>query len=175
MATGRKRTHSVQTISDERELPGVSLQAVSAEAGCSVIPDHRPVIGSDLELLRKRNGKTVSDMLYAFAMPPTRWYLYKNKLRDRPINKVTIALLARYYDQHPDELPTSTPPYTPRQMSKMVGGPMKRLAVLLGNEAAASFRWLGGSQGVKVGAMSPIAQRLAIYLSNEIQRGNIIR
>lgn len=109
-----------------------------------MIPENRPVIGSDLEDIRIMNGMSVADACWLFGMSPTKWTYVAKKGANQPVSS-TLALLARALDRDPPirllpEMPNAT------EISSLLNGvsevDKKRLAIISGNEACGGYRWL---------------------------------
>ena len=123
------------------------------------IPTTRPVIWQDLEDIRQRNGLTQSDLCDFFGIPQARWTdISKNKetmLAD-VVKDVTVALLARIYDKHPNLMPQKKDEdlrlfyeylnkLKPERLTGSTKGKdiLKRhFAVYLGRNSSAGYAWL---------------------------------
>lgn len=71
-----------------------------------IIPNDRPTLGRDLNLLREHFNCSVKHMLKVLGISSrNKWQELVDKKADLPVQDASLALLARYYDQHPDEFP----------------------------------------------------------------------
>lgn len=124
------------------------------------IPLTRPVIWQDLEDIRLRNNLTQGDLCDFFGIPQAKWgEISKNKggakLTD-VVKDVTVAILARIYDMHPDLMPQKKDEdlrvfykdlnaLKPERLSGSTKGKhiLKRhFAVYLGRNSSAGYAWL---------------------------------
>lgn len=123
------------------------------------IPLTRPVIWQDLEDIRVRNKLTQGDLHDFFGIPQAKWgRIIKNKgpkLTD-VVKDVTVAMLARVYDMHPNLMPekkTEDLRVFYEKLNAMkperLSGPTKgksikkrHFAVYLGNNSSAGYAWL---------------------------------
>lgn len=123
------------------------------------IPPTRPVLWQDLEDIRQRNGLTQGDLCDFFGIPQAKWgEISKNKEEKlhEVVKDVTVAILARIYDMHPNLMPQKTDEdlrvfyeflnsLKPERLSGSTKGKdiLKRhFAVYLGRNSSAGYAWL---------------------------------
>ena len=112
-----------------------------------LIPADRPIIGSDLEDLRKQRAMSVADALWLFSVSAPTWSALTRKFRDEPVDE-TLALLVRVLDAYPGKLPILPKMPTAEEMRELFHGidpegmSLRLLALMTGREASAGYRWL---------------------------------
>lgn len=131
-----------------------------------MISDSRPILGKDLDTIRKQYGLLTSDACWLFGLSITRWMQIVRQAADLPVKDPTLALLVRFLDQNPE---LSLIPKFPRaaEMYEMVNSvqetDQKRFSVLFGSESSATYRWLkAGSR------QSPAVNRLMHYMKSAL-------
>lgn len=140
------------------EVPSVEEAMRMLQGGEPAIPATRPVTGRDLNLLRTRlGGITVTDACWLFGLQRTRWYALTKS--DKPLEDVSLAMVARIYDNYPEFCPVKPAPRAQwvfewlKQLDPMLD--QRSFSLLLGREKSAAHRWL------KMGAaVSPKVERL---------------
>lgn len=132
-----------------------------------MIPLDRPVVGDDLEQLRKDRGMSVADAVWVFGLSAPKWSQIVAKGKSEPV-PATIALVVRLLDANPT---LSLIPKMPdvaeffdylQTIDERVS--LKSFAVMSGKEASGGYRWLtlGGRQ-------VPSRERLFLSLRNLLE------
>lgn len=137
------------------------------------IPTNRPVVGQDLDRLRRRlvihHGRDISceEMSAILRIQRARWTSItgrdpktKQNNSKRMVNDLAIALLVRLYDERPD-LARVEKMISARQLHNMIGDSHEYFAGMLGKKAPSGYRWLE-----KNGEMSPVVERLGKDIYN---------
>lgn len=144
-----------------------------------MIPDDRPVLGKDLEVVRQQLGLLSSDMCFLLGVSMTRWMHICRRDADLPLNDPTMALLIRILDAHPELsiLPTFPEPAEMLELLnkvQQVDG-KKAFPVMLGSDASAGYRWLqnGGKQGPAVSRLM-LCLKLALQAKAPENRGEVL-
>lgn len=123
------------------------------------IPISRPVVGSDLDDVRKMMGISASDACWVFGLSMTKWTELVRKQPDQPLTNPSLALLVRSYDRYPHLCPLPKLPDA-EEFSAYVNEIMpidnKHLSIMMGNEASSAYRWLTQESNT-----SPVFKRLA--------------
>lgn len=110
-----------------------------------MIPDHRPVLGRDLDTVRQEFGLLTNDMIWVLSMSITRWTQIVRQAPDEPVKDPTLALLVRFLSQHPELAVVPKQP-TPSELFELMNevGDVepKRFATYFGSESSAAYRWM---------------------------------
>lgn len=133
----------------------------------STIPKNRPVLGKDLDAVRQQFGLTSSDALFLFGLSITRWMHVVRRDAELPVIDTSLALLARFIDDHPDirmmpEFPSASEVFEAVRASSDVH--QKHFSIMLGAEASAAYRWLKTSS-----RQSPSVTRLLWHLHTALE------
>lgn len=110
----------------------------------SLIPENRPVIGSDLVTIKRQFGLSTADTCFLFGMSITKWTQLTRKAADKPVSDVTLAILVRFLSNHPE---LSVVPKMPSvdEMFDLLNSvapiDQKRFSILWGAEGSAGYRW----------------------------------
>tara|TARA_R110001583_G_scaffold18497_11_gene73508 strand:+ start:1298 stop:1822 length:525 start_codon:yes stop_codon:yes gene_type:complete len=126
------------------------------------LPEDRPVIGMDLELMRTAMGFKVDEAKWVFGLNQVQWRRYTVDELMVPISNPTVALLLRLFSRRPDLIPFP-PAADPEKLMEMASLNRRRLSLMLGKDASAANKWL--NQGVE---LSGNVRRLAKLLENAI-------
>ena len=132
------------------------------------IPKERPVIGKDLDDIRERLDLSTADACWAFGLSMNAWTDVAKSGADQVIENPTLALLARFLDEHPEVVVIPKMP-SAQEVFDLVNGvmetPQRSMSVMLGNEETAAYRWL------KVGTRQPpTVQRLLFGIKQALLR-----
>ena len=133
-----------------------------------MIPNTRPVLGKDLDVVRQQCGLLTSDACWLFGLSMTRWMQIVRQGPELPVKDPTLALLVRFLDEHPDALfmpkfPSVDEVYgliESTQADKK--GLAQRFSVLLGSEGSAANRWRRGTGS----RQSPAVLRLMLCIKS---------
>jgi hypothetical protein len=126
------------------------------------IPVTRPVVGRDLDDVKRTFGLSTADACWLFGMSITKWTHVARRDADLPITDPTLALLVRFLDAHP-ELPVVPKGPNAVEMHELVDAiiptDQKRFSVLMGSEASGAYRWRR-----KESRQSPALLRLMYFM-----------
>lgn len=138
----------------------------------TVIPEDRPVLGKDLDTLRRHHGLMTAEACYIFGLNATNWAEIVRQTDEKtgtpqgelPIKDPSLALLARFIDRHPEVVQVFRAPRPQELFDNMntvaSNIDQKRFALLFGNEGSGGYRWL------KTPArMAPAVTRLMHFMS----------
>ena len=144
-----------------------------------MIPDDRPVLGKDLDVVRQQLGLLASDACWLFGLSMTRWMHIVRRDADLPLNDPTMALLVRFLDANPELSILPKFPEPPEMLEllnkvQQVDG-KKAFPVMLGSDASAGYRWLqsGGKQGPAVSRLM-LCLKLALQAKAPENRAEVI-
>jgi hypothetical protein len=137
-----------------------------AHSGVGVIPAFRPVLGKDLQTIAQLFGLKSADAIALFGLSITKWGALINAEPEKPISDLSLALLVRFLDNHPD---LAIGPKYPgvAEMFELINTitptDQKTFSVLFGSDATAAYRWL--KKGSK---KTPAVERLMFHLKNHL-------
>jgi hypothetical protein len=138
----------------------------------AVIPDNRPVIGKDLDTLRRHHGLMTADACYLFGLAATNWAEIVRQTdkatgepnAERPLKDPSLALLARFIDRHPEVVQLFRAPRPQDLLTAMnkvaINIDQKRFSVMFGNEGSGGYRWIKTES-----RMTPAVTRLMHYMN----------
>ena len=132
-----------------------------------VIPEDRPVLGRDAEAMRYKLNLTVGEMRFALGLAIQHWTAKVRDEENVPIRNVTIALILRYLDKHPENCPILPAPDMKKIHGK-TGWSNQAFSLALGCHSTAAVRWLAGDTNP-----SQPVNRLARHLEYEADRDNL--
>lgn len=113
----------------------------------SFIPENRPVLGKDLDVICQQYGMNTTDALFVFGLSMTRWMHIVRRDAELPVLDNSLAVLVRFMDKFPDIriLPTFPKVEDLFESIKSDAGILPRtFSLLMGAEETASYRWLSG-------------------------------
>ncbi|WP_019025480.1 MULTISPECIES: hypothetical protein [unclassified Thioalkalivibrio] len=118
--------------------------------------------------MRLKLELTVGEMRFALGLAIQHWTAkVKGAEGLCPVRNVTIALLLRYLDKHPEHCPVLDAPDM-REVQKVTGLSNQELSLALGCHSTAAVRWLNGTTKPS----QPVA-RLAHHIMHEANRGRL--
>lgn len=124
------------------------------------IPNDRPVIGVDIELMRSATGFKVDELRWVLGLSLAQWLEYTKRHPNKPISNPTVALLLRLYTAKPHLIPLP-PSADPVRIMKKADISQRRLSLMLGKQATSAGKW------IKEGAeLSGNVRRLAKHLED---------
>lgn len=138
----------------------------------AVIPKNRPVLGKDLDTLSQLYGLSTTDALYLFGVSITKWMHAVRRDAELPLADTSLALFARFLDDHPEiyfmpQFPS--PPEVYERIKSYQNDdeqlPPRHFSLIMGAESTASNRWLNGTSG-----HSPSVSRLLWSLDEALKR-----
>jgi hypothetical protein len=124
-----------------------------------VIPEDRPVRGTDFRVLERTYGLRTHDMMFLLGLMPQVFYALKQSntsphAGDPQRPSITQAIMLRLLAKDRDLLPLPRPPSPQELMDLCVeidpSFTARHLAVLLGRDGTAGYKWLGRSDGVSM-------------------------
>jgi hypothetical protein len=145
-----------------------------------MIPATRPVNGYDLLALREKLGLSTADFCWFFHLSMPKWTeMTSVKVAsgddipaEKPVNDPALAFLVRWLDRHPDDLPMKenlTPQEFVQALKKhKVKVDRREVAVGLGREASAAYRW--ASQRGRRPAAAAILSHVFLLLLSVMER-----
>ncbi|XAI97056.1 hypothetical protein [Dolichospermum phage Dfl-JY45] len=123
-----------------------------------MIPKDRPVRGSDFQVMERAFGLRAPDMMYLLGLMPQAYYALKknNALPsagslDKQRPSITQAVMLRVLSEDRDVLPIPRAP-TAKELFDLCKDidetfTARHLAVLLGRDGTAGYKWIGRSEG----------------------------
>ena len=129
--------------------------------------DGKPVTGQGLIELRESLGISVADMMWMLGISMRKWSEYTIQRKDEPVSDVTIEILARLLDRHPEYsmIPPEPDVAKFREEIGQIRGEeltLKEFAVLFGRQASSGHRWVNQD--------ATLARPLA-HLAQTVMRG----
>jgi len=128
-----------------------------------VIPDDRPVIGMDLDMMRSTTGFKVDEICWIMGINARQWIQYTKHAPMDPIPNPTVALLLRLYARKPHLIPTP-PSIDPKRLLEESGLSRGDLSLMLGKHSTIASKWC--KQGVH---LSGNVRRLATHMLEAIK------
>jgi hypothetical protein len=110
-----------------------------------VLPQHRPLVGSDLLAIQTKFGCQVDELLHAFKMSPNRWSQVSKKEATKQVSP-NIELVARVYDKWPETWPIKPAPKLRDLMETLNITKIADLALFFGKDSITGSRWLQGEE-----------------------------
>lgn len=128
-----------------------------------MIPTTRPVIGRDLDTIKRALGLSTADACNLFGLSITKWTDVVRTNADSEVRDPTLALLTRFLDEHMRDEFVPRPPTCEDffDLLKSIDDRIdqKRFSVLVGSEGSAAYRWL------RIGSRpTPALSRLMLYM-----------
>jgi hypothetical protein len=108
-----------------------------------VLPQDRPLVGSDLLALQTKFGCQVDELLFAFKMSPNRWSQVSKKQATQTVSP-NIELVARVYDQWPNTWPIKKAPSLKSLREVLDINKIADLGLFFGKDSITGSRWLQG-------------------------------
>lgn len=112
-------------------------------------PQDRPIVGADLEEFRQRFGLDLNQIESIFGIASRgAWYRITRKQADQPLKDKTLAILLRFYAQHPDLIPV--PDLDVREVWQKLGLEAGDFAQLIGRQTISGRDWAKGTKPLPV-------------------------
>lgn len=149
-----------------------------------MIPENRPVIGSDIYELAQKLELSTMDACWAFGLNMPAWTqrIKSEEFRHQPVTDVCLALLTRYLDLYPESCPVEKAilpvdfyfklekfnrmqSKTKRLPAELIEG-YDFLGAILGRDTSAGYRWVRQGGGTR-----PVIDRYMNIINKDLGQG----